>query len=161
MDTEIVTKQYLQEYTKLREEIESEHERLMMISSKMISSSAGAGDGMPRGNVREQSVLALQMNIKDELEEKIESLSMEEERRRLHIEDELMKKTCDPQERYIIRLRYIDRLEWTLICRVLFEKRKSFYEEEEKYTRLMFRIHSRILEKLSGKYKKSGVKGSK
>ncbi len=150
-ETQKITKQFLKDYAQLLEEIEGEQERLEMIIQKMISSSAGIGDGMPHGNTKDPNVLALQLSIKDDLKERLTALNREEEAKRTHIEAELQNRVDDPQERRTIRLHYIDRLDWTEVRSVMFGKRKDYYEAEEKYTRLVFRIHGNALAKLNPK----------
>ena len=150
-ETQTITKQFLKDYSQLLEEIEGEQERLEMITEKMLGSSAGIGDGTPHGNVKDPNILALQLSIKDDLKERLTALNREEEAKRAHIEDELQDKVDDPQERRIIRLHYIDRLEWAEVRGAMFGKRRDYYEDEEKYTRLVFRIHGNALAKLNPK----------
>ena len=150
-ETQKITKQFLRDYAQLLEEIEGEQERLEMIIEKMMGSSAGIGDGMPHSNVKDPNVLALQLSIKDDLKERLTALNRQEETKRAHIEKELQNKVDDPQERRTIRLHYIDRLEWIEVRQVMFGKRKDYFEAEEKYTRLVFRIHGNALAKLNPK----------
>ncbi len=149
VETENIMKEYLRKYRALREEIETEQERLQMITEKMLGSSKGIGDGMPRGNVKDPNVLVLQLSIKDDLKEKLNALIQEERRERAFIEDELQSKLDSPQERNVIRLYYIDRLEWPEVGKVMFSKKRDFYEDEDKYMRRVYRIHGNALEKLA------------
>lgn len=153
VDDTNITKKFLQDYSLLLEEIEGEQERLEMITQKMFGNSAGIGDGMPHGNVKDQNVLALQLNIKDDLKKKLSELNKKEAEKRAHIEEELQEKLNDPQQRRIIRLHYIDRLEWPEVRKIMFGKRKDYYEKEEKYERLTFRIHGNALSNLNPKKK--------
>lgn len=146
-----ITKKFLKDYSLLLDEIEGEQERLEMLTQKMFGNSAGIGDGMPHGNVKDPNVLALQISIKDDLKKKLSKLNEEEAEKRAHIEEELQRKLNDPQQRRIIRLHYIDRLEWTEVREIMFGKRKDYYEKEEKYERLTFRIHGNALSKLNSK----------
>jgi hypothetical protein len=147
MEGPVITKKYLKEYSQLLEEIEGEQERLETIIQKMSGSSIGIGDGMPHGNVKEKDMMALQIDKKDSIEKRLEVLYQEEKEKREYIESQLLK-VKDPQERRIIRLHYIDRMEWIEVRSTMFGKRKDYYEEEEKYERLIFRIHGNVLEKL-------------
>lgn len=146
---ENITKQFLRDYAKLLEEIEGEQERLEMITQKMLGSSAGIGDGMPHGNFKENNGLALQLSIKEDLINRLRILQQEESDKRSYIESELQEKVDDPQERRIIRLHYIDRLEWIEVRKIMFSSRRDYYEKEEKYTRLVYRIHGNALAKLN------------
>ena len=148
-----ITQEYQRKYRTLQEEIETEQERLQMITEKMLGSSKGIGDGMPRGNVKDPDVLVLQLSIKDDLKERLTALNKDERRKRAYIEEELQNKVDNPQERSVIRLYYINRLEWTEVGRVMFSKKQDYYEDEDKYMRRVYRIHGNALEKLDPKKK--------
>lgn len=145
---EIVTKKYLKSYAMLLEEIEGEEERLKALQSKINGSSIGMGDGMPHG-APDSDKMATQVCIIVDLKEKLQKLKKEEINIRSNIESALNKYVDLPQERRVIRLKYIDRMDWIEIQQILFGKRKDYYENEEKYRRLTFRIHGNALAKLN------------
>lgn len=148
-EKQLITKQFLRNYSLLLEEIEGEQERLAMLTYKMIGSSSGLGDGMPRSSSPDPDRMGLQWSIKESLEQKLVVLNQMEKEKREKIEEELQDKVEEPQERRIIRLRYIDGLEWIEIQKIMFGRRKDYYENEEKYKRLVFRIHGNALAKLN------------
>ena len=79
--------------------------------------------------------------------------------KRKEIEKEIVEWLEYPDERMIIRLRYIDGLSWREISELLFSKRRDYYDEEEKYKKRVYRMHGNPLVKLANA--NNGVKGSK
>lgn len=148
--TPIITKQFLKDYMLLREEIEGEQERLATLTYKMVGCNK-SGNEMFHGTNSIKDKMGTLFCIKSDLEAKIAALNIEEQEKRSDIESSLQHLVDIPQERRVIRLKYIDRMEWSEIQKTLFENRKDYYENEEKYKRLMFRIHGNALAKLNPK----------
>lgn len=140
-----ITREYLERYKVLRKEIEMEQDRFLAISEKTLGLSRGIRDGMPRGNTKDKDVLGLNVGIKDEIEKKLRAALKQERCMRECIEVGLRYKLDDAQQRNVIRLRYIDCLEWSEVRYLMFGNKRDFYEEEEKYSRRMFRIHKKAL----------------
>lgn len=143
-----ITREYLERYKALRKEIEMEQDRFLAISEKTLGLSRGIGDGMPRGNTKDKDALGLNVGIKDEIEKKLKAALKNERGMRECIEVGIQCKLDDAQQRQVVRLRYIDCLEWSEVRYLMFGKKRDFYDEEEKYSRRTFRIHKKALEKL-------------
>lgn len=54
----------------------------------------------------------------------------------------------EPNERQVIRLRYIDGFTWTDVCRGLFGRRKDYEERLDTFERRTYKIHGKALENL-------------
>lgn len=144
-------KQQLKDYKRLREEIECEQERLEMMEIKILGISSKNSDGMPRSSSSEYDKMATQIAYKTDIENNLAQLLQKEKNKRMEIEKEIVERLEYPDERMLIRLRYIDGLSWREISELLFSKRRDYYEDEEKYKRRVYRIHGNALVKLAEK----------
>lgn len=144
-------KQQLKDYKRLRKEIECEQERLEMIEVKILGISSKNSDGMPRSSSSEYDKMATQIAYKTDIENNLAQLLQKEKSKRMEIEKEIVERLEYPDERMLIRLRYIDGLSWREISELLFSKRKDYYEDEEKYKRRVYRIHGNALVKMAKK----------
>lgn len=144
-------KQQLKDYKRLREEIECEQERLEMMEIKILGISSKNSDGMPRSSSSEYDKMATQIAYKTDIENNLAQLLQKEKSKRMEIEKEIVERLEYPDERMLIRLRYIDGLSWREISELLFSKRRDYYEDEEKYKRRVYRIHGNALVKMAKK----------
>lgn len=144
-------KQQLKDYKRLRKEIECEQERLEMIEVKILGISYKNSDGMPRSSSSEYDKMATQIAYKTDIENNLAQLLQKEKSKRMEIEKEIVERLEYPDERMLIRLRYIDGLSWREISELLFSKRRDYYEDEEKYKRRVYRIHGNALVKMAKK----------
>ena len=144
-------KQQLKDYKRLRKEIECEQERLEMIEVKILGISSKNSDGMPRSSSSEYDKMATQIAYKTDIENNLAQLLQKEKSKRMEIEKEIVERLEYPDERMLIRLRYIDGLSWREISELLFSKRRDYYEDEEKYKRRLYRIHGNALVKMAKK----------
>lgn len=146
-------KQYLKDYVKLREEIECEQCRLLMLESKITGMSRKSNDGMPKGSAGEFDRMTLQIANKIDIENNLKKLYQEETQKRKSIEAAVNNLLEHPYEKMVIRLKYIDGLSWQTICSVIYSRKGDYIEEQDKYMRNIYRIHGRALIKLSKKAK--------
>jgi hypothetical protein len=146
-------KQYLKDYVKLREEIECEQCRLLMLESKITGMSGKSNDGMPKGSAGEFDRMTLQIANKIDIENNLKKLYQEEAQKRKSIEAAVNNLLEHPYEKMVIRLKYIDGLSWQTICSVIYSRKGDYIEEQDKYMRNIYRIHGRALIKLSKKAK--------
>ena len=144
-------KQQLKDYKRLRKEIECEQERLEMIEVKILGISSKNSDGMPRSSSSEYDKMATQIAYKTDIENNLAQLLQKEKSKRMESEKEIVERLEYPDERMLIRLRYIDGLSWREISELLFSKRRDYYEDEEKYKRRVYRIHGNALVKMAKK----------
>lgn len=141
----------MKDYKRLRKEIECEQERLEMIEVKILGISSKNSDGMPRSSSSEYDKMATQIAYKTDIENNLAQLLQKEKSKRMEIEKEIVERLEYPDERMLIRLRYIDGLSWREISELLFSKRRDYYEDEEKYKRRVYRIHGNALVKMAKK----------
>lgn len=142
-----MTKEYLRKYRMLIEELETEEERLEAMNINLPGTSGGGNDGMPSGS-GDKDPIGTQYCIKAELEKKVIRIKERELKERMLIEEKMEEKMLHPRERQIIRMHYIDRMEWKQINKALYGKNSNFYEKEESYMKKIFRIHGAALQKL-------------
>lgn len=142
-----MTKEDLKKYRLLVEELETEEERLQAMNINLPGTGGGSNDGTPSGSGNKDPI-GTQYCIKAELEKKVLKTQEKERKRRISIEEKMEEKHLLPRERQIIRLHYIDRMEWKQINKVIYGKRSDYYNKEESYMRRVFRIHGSALEKM-------------
>jgi hypothetical protein len=142
-------KQQLKDYKRLREEIECEQERLEMMELKILGLSASNNSGMPRASSSEYDKIATNIVRKTDIENNLARLLKKEKEERNKIEKEIDERLEYPDERMLIRLRYIDCMSWREISELMYAKRRDYYEEEDKYKRRVYRIHGKALIKLA------------
>ena len=106
-------KQRLQRYTELLEEIDNQSERLMRLESSMTAPRSLNMDGMPRGTGTGDPVLAI-VSQHLALKEKYLQLLGELSRAQSEIEDLI--NVLPPRDRVLMRLRYIQGLQWEEVC---------------------------------------------
>ncbi|MGN9019919.1 hypothetical protein ACTM9B_13270 [Lachnospiraceae bacterium HCP1S3_A10] len=142
-------KQYLNTYRELREEINDEEERLGTICPEHIASS-GSGGGGGHGK---PDRMATQICIRADLEVKLTEMKKKETQMRSKIEA-AVDAALKPNEKRVIRLRYIDGNDWRLITQIIYHKRPDYVECQESYKRMTLRTHGHALEKLNKLIKK-------
>lgn len=132
--TRAEVKEMLQSYQKMIQE--RKHIEAMM--QKMMATLGGSSpqsDGLPRSNKTSnptaEKAFAL-ADLKERYERKVEELA----RKCNDIED--MIERLDPNERRLIRLRYIEGMQWERVCVAMHYSWKQVH-----------RIHGRILDKLA------------
>lgn len=148
-----IDKKYLQDYSKLREEIECECSRLEMLNAKAFNVSAKPTDGMPRGSSVTSDKMAMYLSHKSDIEERLKTLIQLEKEKKEIIERAINERLEFPTEKMVIRLRYIDGGEWKEICNLMYSKKRDYFENEDKYMRRTFRVHGNALEKMRSKPK--------
>lgn len=58
----------------------------------------------------------------------------------------------DPDDDYILSLRYVDRMRWDKITEILYGDEEDYDDNPEKYQKRAFRVHGRALESLEAIY---------
>ncbi len=141
-------KKWLAMYRNLRGELRCQSERLSMLEEKMGTVNSPSFNGMPSNpsptNDRRAdmiaSILDLQKDV-NELYDYYENFTKDIEW--------CIRYMQVPEERAVIRTRYIDELEWKDITRILFNKRPDYEEKIDTYQRVTFRIHGTALKNLA------------
>lgn len=141
-------KDRLRAYTSLLREIECQKERLARHVETMGAPSSPNLTGMPSAPGYTGDKLLREVAKKIDLEEQIAQLEAEEEAERTAIE-KLIRKVKNPEERAVLRMRYLDREDWPDIAYALFHKAKDWRGNYRNYQRKIFRIHGAALVSLA------------
>lgn len=138
----------LNDYRLLNKEIDNDIERLERLQMKAYAPSSPNLTGMPKAPSSTFDRLAdIAAKIAD-LQTEIDSLMKERDQERHNIED-LVKMLPNPDERAVIRLRYLDSEEWVDIIVVLFGYKDDYDDKYDNYKQRVFRLHSSAVSKLS------------
>ena len=133
-------KDRLNDYRSEDREIENQTERLERLLNKMHDDGAQNLNGMPKSPSPEPDRMSDLISMKDDLISEIEELRAEHKSERKRIE-KLVRKLKKPDERAVIRFRFIDGHEWDEVTDMLFGGRSDFLDREENYQRRTFRLH--------------------
>lgn len=133
-------KNRLNDYRSEDREIENQSERLERLLNKMHEVGAQDLSGMPRSPSPESDRISDLIFIKDELESEVAELRAEHKKERKHIE-KIVKKLKKPDERAVIRSRFIDGYEWSDVTDMLFGGRSDFLDREDYYQRRIFQLY--------------------
>lgn len=140
-----MTKERLQRYTNLVQEIDRQFEALEIMKEKLISPKTSNLTGMPK-SAASGSFDRMSMAIakKEDIEENIKAL-LRKERQEAQAIEEAVQLLEEPNERQVIRLRYVDGFTWTEVCRALFGRRKDYEERLDTFERRTYKIHGKAL----------------
>jgi len=146
-DAEAV-KSRLIEYREAERELDNQIERLQYLTYKMTSISSQAFTDMPKAPSASHDRIAEIVGRKEELEDIVKQMiqSQTEVRERI---DKILKRSCRPDEKAAIRMRYFDRMEWEEITKMLFGSKDDFEEKEATYLRRAHRAHRSGLEHMA------------
>ena len=141
----------LEGYIKYQKRIDNTEERLANLESTLGAPSSSNLSGMPSGSRDRTSKQERDYLKKEELEEKLEEMYLEENRRREEIEG-LIEQMEEPDEQTVIEMRYIDDANWRTISVALHGKLADYDEHEDRYLKRTFKIHGRALQTLARIY---------
>lgn len=141
-------KQRLESYAALQRKIDNQIERLENLIAPMGSPSTPNLTGLPSGGGDGTSKIERQVARKDELEEKIRRMIMEERQLRKELE-QLIETLKNPDEQTVIEMRYIDRAKWWTVCAALYSTEPDYNEKADKYLKRTFKLHGSALQALA------------
>lgn len=144
-------KEKLQHYANFQRRIENKIERLVYLESVMGSPSSPNLSGLPGGSGDGSSKTERQVTQKDELEQEIKDLQLEEYNERKELEL-LIGKMKNPDEQIVIEMRYFDHARWWAVCAALFGDMDDYDEHEKRYLKRTFKIHGSALQSLTKIY---------
>lgn len=144
-------KALLAAFTKLRKRIDNTEKRLEALELSVGAPSTPSYSGMPGGGGESTSAQERYMIKKGEIQEKLDNMYAEENRRREEIEDliELMEK---PNEQTVIEMHYLDGTKWRVISVALYGDKPDYDEHEKRYLKRTFKIHGSALQSLAKIY---------
>lgn len=138
------TKARLRAYQTMQRDLDNQVERLERITAQLEAPGSPSLTGMPKATGYVESRMTTMIARKVDLEKQIEADIRAERSERKAIED-ICKRMSNPDERAIIRLRYLDEAKWTEINEVLHGKREDFAAKTEDYLRQTYRKHGTAL----------------
>lgn len=148
-------REMLDDYVIAETDIDREIERLEYLTSKMTSISSQVMNGMPRSSSMSTDRMADMLGRKEELEASIRASVEKQAQKRREIEA-LVRRLKSPEERQVIRLRYLDRTEWDEVLEIMFGSKSDFEDRYETYRRRMYRDHGAALVNMEKFMKLSG-----
>lgn len=133
-------------YKDLNREIDLQIERLERMEDKVKAPSAANLSGMPKSSPardRLASDVAIIADLKAEIMELIEE--RDAERTAL---DGLISRLRNPENRLVLRLRYLDFEEWEDVIFTAYGSKPDFNEKYDNYKQRVFRHHKQALSEL-------------
>jgi len=148
-------KKRLEEYRSNEREIENQTERLERLKTKITDVGAQNLSGMPHSPSPSHDRYSEYIYRKEELVADIDEMVTQNRKTRTEIED-ILKHISKPDERAVIRSRYIDAQEWCDVNDMLHGGKYDFHEKEENYYRRMMYIHSNAISSIANYILESG-----
>jgi len=142
-DTEAV-KNWLLEYRNMSRDIENQMERLNRIEMKMDSIGSPTLSDMPKSPSPAGDRIADMVAMKVDLESEISGQVARQKEMRGKIET-LLRNLRSPDEKAVIRTRYLDGMGWSDVVDLLFGGNRDFLDKEESYLRRTHKIHGSAL----------------
>jgi len=134
----------LDAYLAKEAEIDNQIERLERLETKMEGVGAQVISDMPRSHNASTDRFADMLHRKSLLDEEIRTMVKDQKTEWEAIETILMN-VDNPDERAVIRMRYLDRSSWDDVNDMIFGGKKDFLDKEESYKRRVFRLHGAAL----------------
>ena len=142
-------KKWLFKYKYEERDIDMQLERLDALESRITSLGSPAISDMPKSPSPAQDRVADMICMKIDLADEIKIAIENHRNRRKHIEKAIAELE-KPEEKAVLRARYLDLMDWKSVAGVLFGDRYDFVDREDSYLRRMYKIHSSALVNLSG-----------
>lgn len=151
-------KKLLAAFLNLRKRIDKTEKRLEALELS-VGASTPSYSGMPGGGGERSSEQDRFVIKKEEIQEKLDNMYAEENRRREEIEDliELMDK---PTEQVVMEMHYLDGHPWRVISVALYGDEPDYDENERRYLKRTFKIHGSALQSLAKIYKQQATETS-
>ena len=137
-------KERLLTYTYNEREIDDQIERLERLKLKLYGTSSKELTDMPRAPSASLDRIADLEARKDELEQKIRDMINSQQAERDWIESKVCK-LKNPDQRAVIRMRYLDSEKWVDVCELLFGGKEDFVGKEDSYLRRVMILHGKAL----------------
>lgn len=144
-------KERLAVYPRLLRDIANQRKRLEIFEETYGAPPSPSYLGMPRTVSNISAPTANAAERKTELEERVKAKEAKAEEERLYLE-KLFEELKDPDERYLMQLKYIDFKKWEDITFEFFGDRTDYFEKEDSLKRRTYRIHGNALAKLAKIY---------
>ncbi len=139
-----MVKERLYMYRNRDRDIDCQLKRLELLESRIFSIGSPKYSDMPKGSSVVGDKVADMIAEKVDIESDIQKLREDKQSERLWIE-EIIAKLEDPNERNVIRARYLDGGDWKDVCEVIYGWRNDYFQKEKSYLRNITNIHRRAL----------------
>ena len=100
--------------------------------------------GMPRATNASTDRMADKLGHKEELEQSIK-MAVEKQAAERKCLEEIIRHLRNPDERSVIRLRYLDRTDWSDVLEVMYGMKPDFNDKFDSYRRKMYRARENAL----------------
>lgn len=141
-------KDWLMEYREKERDIDNQIERLERLISKMTGVGAQVITDMPRAPGGAGDRTGELVAQKEELETSIrESVAAQSVKRKLV--ESILANLRHPDERAVIRMRYIDSESWGTVVELMFGNRDDYDGKEDSYLRRVHKVHGAALQNMA------------
>lgn len=141
-------KERLRDYRSMNKEIENQIERLERMEMKISSIGSPVLSDMPKSPSTAYDRMASSVARKVDFENEIKELIAERDSERRSLES-LIRQLKKPDERAVIRMRYLDIEDWEDILMMIFGGQRDFNDKYDNYKQRMFRLHSAAISNMA------------
>ena len=138
----------LEEYRYDERELENQKERFERLESKMKSIGAQVITDMPRAPSQTFDKMSDYVAKKDELLQDIAEIENRHRSDR-HAIEHILKRVRKPDERAVVRGRFIDDMSWDEVANMLFGERDDYLDKLDSYQRKSFLLLSCAVERMA------------
>lgn len=144
-------KRWLESYMERQRDFEATCERLERLESKLTSPRSAALSGVPGAAATDSDRLAFPLAELEELREECNKQVeyMRDLRHRIERAIRLIDGPGWPNQRAVMRMRYLDGEKWETIARLLFWREADFLERQDSFQRRALKIRKAALKALA------------
>lgn len=144
-------KRWLESYQERQRDLESSYERLERLESKLTSPRSAALTGTPGAAAPDPDRLTLPIAELEELRQATaeQSAELRDLRHRIEGAVRLIDGPGWPDQRAVLRMRYVDGERWEIIAKLLFGRDPDFLAKQDSYYRRVFKIRKAALKTLA------------
>lgn len=143
----IPIKERLKAYVAINREIDNDIERLDFFETKMYGIGGQNLTGMPHNPSPDFDKIGAMTAKKEELEQHIKETIKIRDSERNSIKA-MTRQLTVPDEKAVIKMKYLDMAEWPDISMMLFGMKDDFNDRYESYMRRVFKLHGSALAKM-------------
>lgn len=141
-------KERLRDYRSMNKEIENQIERLERMEMRITGIGSPTLSDMPKNPSTVYDRMADSVARKVDFENEIKELIAERDSERRSLES-LIRQLKKPDERAVIRMRYLDIEDWEDILMMIFGGQRDFNDKYDNYKQRMFRLHSAAISNMA------------
>ena len=141
-------KERLRDYRAMNKEIENQIERLERMEMRITGIGSSTLSDMPKSHGTVYDRMADNVARKIDFENEIKELIADRDSERRSLES-LIRQLKKPDERAVIRMRYLDIEDWEDILMMIFGGQRDFNDKYDNYKQRMFRLHSAAISNMA------------